>query len=198
MHKKNKIGKVSTDDERYDWVISGQSYLLASSILAKQLLNAQEHLVEHQFLNSQLFKKSGFPPHPSYEIIAPIIYNLRHGIELWLKALKIVHSDEYSYDHDLKNLLGDLISTDSVSPETADSIRSLWPIIADYYSLNFIRGFTAITDKDNIIFRFPNSDSKKRLNKIESVDINLVRKLADDPLKINSLFRKIYLEIGKP
>jgi hypothetical protein len=91
----------------YDWLIISQSYfqsaLMCARILHKQLdgLAVAEGSPE-EFCQKEIYGK--YPQDPVY-LIFPILFNFKHGIELYLKAIIGMANNEFPKDHNSRELL---------------------------------------------------------------------------------------------
>ncbi|OIO29018.1 hypothetical protein COX93_00255 [Candidatus Nomurabacteria bacterium CG_4_10_14_0_2_um_filter_30_12] len=104
--------KKSNKDKHYNWLMGADMYLAASIILCKEMLIFYKS--PNSIFNSdqRIDKKCGFTSNnPDYEMLLPVIFNLKHGIELYLKALTMQTDINlvYSQSHDLIALLNILI-----------------------------------------------------------------------------------------
>lgn len=175
-----KTIEIKKGNERYEWLMFAQSYILSARILSDILLESKEDHILNTFLEQKLFKSYEFPPHPSYELITPIIFNLKHGIELWLKILITTKTGSVTKIHNIweeeetKNILSNNSCLNS--------------LIEKYRNNSIFNCCEEFVDKDNTFFRFP--PSIFTVNKLEEVTFDLVKNIFEDSLKINEEFRK--------
>ncbi len=104
--RKSDLGK------HYNWLMGADMYLAASVVLCKRMLKSYRSPISSLNNGQQIDKECGFTSsNPDYEMLMPVIFNLKHGIELYLKALimQIDHKLEYPISHDLIVLLNTLI-----------------------------------------------------------------------------------------
>ena len=90
-------------------------YLATAVILSKIMLKSYKSPKELNCLNNdqQIDRYCEFTSaNPDYEMLMPIIFNFKHGIELYLKALIMIinPNQEYPVTHDLIFLLNRLIA----------------------------------------------------------------------------------------
>ena len=107
--------KKSDKTKHYNWLMGADMYLATSVILCDEMLKSYVSPKDLECLNDdqKIDKRCGFTScNPDYEMLMPAIFNLKHGIELYLKALtmKINPKQEYSQNHDLLILLNSLIN----------------------------------------------------------------------------------------
>lgn len=106
MFKKNK--QIVFDYKReYDWLIIAQSYfqcaLMSARVLKKKLSNffvAKGSPLEHCL--KEIYGDD--PEQPAY-LIFPILFNLKHGTEIYLKAIIGIQNSKFPKGHDLTTLL---------------------------------------------------------------------------------------------
>src|SRR5437868_1070285 len=98
----SKIVK-SKSSRHYEWLVMPDSYFAISLVLCRKIPAWQfpQDIVNGSDIFTELGFRSG---HPNYELIYPIIFNLKHGIELYLKGLGNIDHGEYQHEHDLKRL----------------------------------------------------------------------------------------------
>lgn len=117
--------------------------------------------------------------HPNYELVYPIIYNFKHGIELYLKGLSNIDFGKYKGVHDIKIIFEFLKdhAKDKGNPNHSairDLYNSCWPVIEKYYYGTYIPGRKSKNspDKYNEAERYPEKklgQKKGRLYKIKDV-----------------------------
>lgn len=104
--------KKSDNSKHYNWLMGADMYLAASVILCDEMLHSYRSPIPGLNHDQQIDKKCGFTScNPDYEMLLPVIFNLKHGVEIYLKALIMqVHTNqEYPQSHDLLYLLNQLI-----------------------------------------------------------------------------------------
>lgn len=100
--------KVPFNNKReYEWLVISQSYfqcaLMNARILKEELRNFA--ITEDSPLDFCLKKIYGdYPQEPAY-LIFPIIFNFKHGIEIYLKAITGIKKSEFDKNHNLLDLL---------------------------------------------------------------------------------------------
>jgi len=91
----------------FDWLVWPQAYFDAAIIGCDWLIETSRHEIHGRPKNSEIYQSI----QPSQYLVLPIIYNFKHGIEIYLKGLLAVFQGEYdNNNHDLISLLNLLIS----------------------------------------------------------------------------------------
>ncbi len=91
---------------RYDWFIIPQSYfqcaLIGARILNKKIstfaISEDSHL---DYCLKEIY--GNYPQSPEY-LIFPILFNFKHGIEIYLKCIIGMKESEFSKNHNLLDL----------------------------------------------------------------------------------------------
>ena len=97
--KKLKFNK----KREYDWLIISQSYfqcaLISARILRKELNEfAAEEGSPEEYCLKEIY--GDYSQDPAY-LIFPTLFNLKHGIEIYLKAIIGMANSEFPKSHDL-------------------------------------------------------------------------------------------------
>ena len=100
--------KISFNKKReYEWLVISQSYfqcaLVNARILREKLGNFA--ITENSPLDFCLKKMYGDYPQENVYLIFPIIYNFKHGIEIYLKSIIGIKNSEFDKNHNLLDLL---------------------------------------------------------------------------------------------
>jgi hypothetical protein len=116
--------KKSSPSKHYSWLMGADMYLATSVILCEEMLKSYVSPKKLNCLNSdqKIDKKCGFTSvNNDYEMLMPVIFNFKHGMELYLKALimQVDPNQEYPTTHDLLRLLDNLI----VAIKNTDNIK---------------------------------------------------------------------------
>lgn len=93
------MGKITKENDRikkYDWVIFAQSYFLISRLACQELLSKKEG--KHSKTS-----KLDLPYRPA-DLYISILFNIKHGIEVFIKALRVFACGEWEEGHDIKIL----------------------------------------------------------------------------------------------
>lgn len=152
-------------NKHYDWEVMADIYITTALLLAEQL--PHENFYNSPETGSEVTTRLGLhSAHPNYELILPLIYNFKHGVELYIKALGIIDFGEYDGNHDFKILLTELKkSTKSTKNEA--TIKQLyndtWPTIKKYYYGRYIpsKKRSNFADKKMQAERYPEYKNKK-------------------------------------
>jgi len=195
----------SDKNKHYAWVVGADMYLATAVILSKVM--QETYRLQTPFFNNiqQIDKKCGFTSaNPDYEMLLPLIFNLKHGIELYLKALimQINPRLEYPEGHDLIDLLNCLISgveekkQDSPKLELLDT--NLRKIIEKYYfGLYAFSKVKVKPDKNNEAERYPEhrNGSCYKIDKLDSVNMSdLLLEVEKDCVELQKQFRENILK----
>lgn len=94
--------------DKYTWLEFTQSYLLLAKLACQELEDTREkkHNKVTRFDPPQMNFYYG-----SKELFIPIIFNIKHGLEVFIKTAKIISTKNYKEGHDLKDLFDDLRSS---------------------------------------------------------------------------------------
>ena len=187
--KKKKVIKLT----KYDWYIYAISYLKMAEIGIEELKNRN-------------YVKRGFDEIFFYEnkwLLIPIIWNLKHAMELVVKTLGITIDKQYIREHDLAMLSDDLNQLlKKIGIEKPDKIEELAMIILKYYKCEFwdkkLVKAGSVSDISNDIFRFPESKEffkSDMLQILKDIPFNdelgysrETEELSEDIKKLGSLF----------
>lgn len=190
----------SSVGKNYNWLMGADMYLATSIILCDEMLKSYISPIPSFNNIHQIDKRCGFTSlNPDYEMIIPIIFNLKHGIELYLKALtmKIRPDSKYSYSHDLIFLLNNLIKEikikdDDILSQTLD--KKLRNIIKKYYFGMYIPpNKSTQPDVLNEAERYPSHRNINcyKIEKLHDINMfNLLNKTKKDCVDLQKLFRE--------
>ena len=139
-------------------------YLATSFLLCNEMKESFASPINCLNNDQQIDKKCGFTSsNPDYEMLMPVIFNLKHGIELFLKAflMKTNLKQEYPTSHDLLILLNFLISNIiNNKPKEKKVIEILNKDIREiiekyYYGLYAFSKYKINPDTNNEAERYP-------------------------------------------
>jgi len=187
--------------KHYNWLMGADMYLATSCILCNEMLKSFTSPIACLNNDQQIDKKCEFTSvNPDYEMLLPAVFNLKHGIELYLKALTMTINEnvEYPEGHDIlkiaKNLKKEL---------KAESCKKLLnetiPVVEKYYYGTY--AFTKnknCPDKKNEAERYPEYKNKscyEICNLFIIVNCDLVKSIKKDCQKVQKNFREIYKKI---
>ena len=144
--------KIDTRDKNYDWLLFPKAYFYSVIICCKWLeKRLTDFLHNTEVVNSdETFKFYS----PEY-LIFPIIYNLKHALELYLKALSRLCNGSYlGKEHNMEKLLQDLENKNK-NIKLSDKLKN---IIKKYHEGKYVP-FSApgntIKDTKNKAERYP-------------------------------------------
>lgn len=183
MEKKTKRVKGMN---HYNWAVACDAYLAVALIICDDLL---------QIKSDNIFSNLNFrSAHPNYELILPMIFNFKHGIELYLKNFSINSVDFYIQNHDIRELFEDIIAS-SKTEEVKLILQKLktttWPVIEKYYYGTYIsiNKFEVNPDKMNDAERYPKSNNSYNFGEIgEWYSNELIETIKKDILFIKDKF----------
>jgi len=199
-NRKNKAGK-------YDWLSFSQSYLLIAKLGCQEIIKPCHNKADHTNFNFE---------YNIEELIIPVFYNVKHGIEIFIKTINIIAYSKYDEGHDIKELFaclkkklksiylrpftdckGNKITQEDINnlPEKLDDIQRL---IDEFYNLDLLKkkigGHFIIFDTKNDIFRYADNKAniqikwEKFLDKFKGEDIKILKEKID---KIYTLFNDV-------
>lgn len=156
--------KTSKSNKHYDWAIMPNSYIATALLLNEQLLKYTNDF--NIPIGSEIFKMLKFSSsHPNYELVLPMVFNFKHGIELSVKYLGVVDYGKYQNCHDLKELT-QLLKSEAKGTRNQKVVDDLyfkiWPIIKKYYYGRYIplKRKSGAPDRDNQAERYPEYEGK--------------------------------------
>jgi len=193
---------------KYDWLAYSQSFLLLAKVACQELEDTREE--KHKKITR--FDPQNFKLFYNYEdLFISIVYNIKHGIEIFLKTLREILNLNLKYGHDIKVLFEDFKDQlpktirplkdkrgNEIKKEDVDNIpgqlEELENLVIYYYSCKFIgkegKEVVTIYDKENDVFRYPKNKPEIKIN-LESVDQKLISGLHEDIDKIYRIFNDL-------
>ncbi len=175
-------------------------YLAAAIILCDEMSKSYNSPIRSLNHGQQIDKRCGFTSaNPDYEMLMPVIFNLKHGIELYLKALimQVNTGQEYPTSHDLLKLLNQLILEINNNKYNIDLKlldQDLREIIEQYYfGLYAFALYKINPDIKNEAERYPEHINDNCYEIKDLYDINfykLLNKIKKDCVDIQRLFRE--------
>ena len=159
-------------------------------------------LDEQKYPPETLFKKDAV--YGDQILLIPIIWSLKHSIELLLKALHIRITQEFSLVHDNTQLHNEIKKAFSNLKIADSKLLEEFIVISDkYFRLKFWHSFVVLNsdiyDDMNDIFRYTESRVNFGLNIEELYKVTKENKLElkKDMERLNKLSLKLYSEITK-
>jgi hypothetical protein len=159
-----------------------------------------------------ILKEEGYLPQKSF-LIAAVLYNFKHSLEIIIKLLTFLLDDKYEKDHSLKKLFENFkkIASKRMNEEERKKINKLidrmYVLIFNYYYLRFLGdkiggSSTFIIDEKNDFLRYPENNVKIQIgywsiiDKISKTEIHLIKNDIDTAEEVFVQIRKT-LKISK-
>lgn len=173
-----KITKENDKIKRYDWAIFAQSYFLISRLACQEILTKRD--TKHS-KNSKLDT-----PYQPADLYVSILFNIKHGIEVFIKTLSVFAYGEYEESHDIKMLFSnaknkisklklkprqkgfyDDISQDDIDASLKD-LEEIEKLVIYFFELDFLKqklnNNFVINDTLNDVLRYPNNKASIRID----------------------------------
>lgn len=164
--------------KKYDWVFFAQNYFLISRLACQELLSERE----------KKHGKSSNPdvPYQPADLYVPILFNIKHGIEVFIKALGVFAYGEYEEEHDIKTLFNnakkriselnltprqegfyDDVSQDKINATLRD-LERIEKLVLYFFELDFLKqklnSCFVINDTCNDVLRYPDNKASIRID----------------------------------
>lgn len=113
------IKKISFNKNReYEWLVISQSYFQCALMNARML---RRELGDFSIDNNSPLKEiyGDYPQSPDY-LIFPVIFNFKHGIEIYLKSIIGMSNADFNKEHNLVNLLKESTINDKEIKNTVE------------------------------------------------------------------------------
>lgn len=153
--KSNKVFKDGTTE--FDWLIFAQSYFYIARLACQELLDRREE--KHNRSLDDNIKLS----YKTSNLYVAILFNVKHGVEVFIKFLSILDFGEYEEGHNIHDLFLRFRKKVSGKLEKED-LDKMEELIQHFYKLEFlkpkIKEFYEISDIQNDIFRYPDNHAK--------------------------------------
>jgi len=153
-----KISKDNTTE--YDWVLFAHSYFYIARLACQELLDKREEKHDRS-LDSKIELQ-----YRVSDLYIAILYNIKHGIEVYIKSLGIFDFESYEKGHDIHSLFQNFRSK-MQSKINGDDLDKIEKLIAYFYGVDFlkpkIKELYKIRDIQNDIFRYPDNSVKLQL-----------------------------------
>ncbi|MCK5466764.1 hypothetical protein KAI56_04710 [Candidatus Parcubacteria bacterium] len=189
-----------------------EEFIGSSNIEAQKIKIEREwYIFYYSFLNiaknscENIINKKKLPESDKFISIG-IIYNIKHSLEIVVKALYRTFSngkiDKSDYGHDIKKLIKEFKKGNNKkikrTPNLSNEIDKLEEIMLKYYELSFLKKYLKdsfnINDIENTFFKYPENkvnirvDYSEFLNKVNMSDIESIK---IDINEISSIILKI-------
>jgi len=197
---------IKAKNNEYDWAIFATSYLQLANLACQELLDnrANKH-------NKAKVKPFNIPYKPQ-DLFVAILFNIKHGIEIFIKTLSIFAYGEYEEGHDIHDLFqavkkkvkvlkinpikkgsNEIKQTDIDS--LYDDLDKMEELINYFYTLDLLKDkigkHYTINDIQNDIFRYPDNKASVCLDwdaildsQINDADIRQVQGKLDQIYKL--------------
>jgi len=198
----NKKNKLSLDREYYNWYGFAKSYLEISRVACQYILDGEKE-------EQKRFRM--------FYLLVPIIYNIKHSIEVLLKSLRKAFIEKLTHDfkgHNIKQIFdiftretnskitkikqylkkNDIRKDDLLFLENFDNnIDMLKKTIDKYFHCNFIKNEVKnsfiIEDSNNTAFKYPDNDILVKLDYIKIINSTTTDDVEDFKSDIISLIK---------
>ena len=189
------------------WLYYSQSYLEIAKLACMELLKSKHG---KRGLKSQWKYQIG-------DLIIPIFYNTKHGIEIFIKTISLITSDKKEKGHDIHKLFENLIQEfkkvklqpfedsegNKITQEMIDNfqnnINKILELVDEFYTVGLlkskIKGDFLILDTKNDIFRYPDNKASIRINWEEVLPKFTLKDIKELKVKIDEIYR-LFNEIG--
>lgn len=181
--KKTKTKKII-----YEWFSWAQSYLRLAEIGLLELINQKyrnKRSPDTQL--NQIYK--------SKHLLIPIFFNIKHSIEVFLKALNINITGKYYKEHNIDTLLKDLKESINKFPDSEHKKRALQILeqrndLLKKYTNCEILGKGRVKDFNNIVFRYLENDFIEFdvLKEVGKIDDSRIIEIQQDINTLHNLF----------
>ncbi len=146
--------KQQTNLSKYNWIFFAKSYLALACI-------GIEEIKEKKYCNQPTFLwRVSTQVYDAKLLLIPIIWNIKHAIELVLKAHSVTFQKGYLKTHNLSDLKDGLVNTLGIKDQSKDEkFDELVSIVDKYYKLEVFDGkllnHQTTFDIKNDILRYP-------------------------------------------
>jgi hypothetical protein len=196
-------------NNKYDWAVFAYSFLLIAKLACQELL-----LDEGQKKHNKATPPPNTPYKPA-DLFISIVFNIKHGIEVFIKTLGIFAYGTYNDNsHNIHSLFEDAktkisqlelkpIKTtgDTVSQKDIDNLpedlNKIEELIEYFFTLDFLKSkigtYHKIIDIKNDVFRYPDNSATVQItwdsvlhNQINEDDIKKLLEKLDQVYKLFS------------
>jgi HEPN domain-containing protein len=195
------------EETKYSWLEFAQSFLLLAKLACQELEDKRKN--KHN-KTTRYDPQEYNLPYTCPDLFISIIFNIKHGLEVFIKTIKLLSTDNYERGHDIKELFDDLKKTlpkrikplkdaegNEIKQEDIDAIpntlEDLENLILKYYHCDFLnenKKVVNIYDEMNDVFRYPENKAKVKID-LDLADENLIKTIHEDIDKIYRLFNNL-------
>lgn len=186
--KKREVLKDGTTE--FDWIMFAQSYFYIARLACQELLDDRSE--KHNRSLSDSINLS----YKTANLYVAILFNIKHGIEVFIKSLGILDFGEYEEGHDIHVLFQNLKKRMETKLSSGD-LDEMEKLIIYFYKPNFlkrkVKDFYEIADIKNDIFRYPDNNAKIQISWeliLDLFDESDVKEIKDNLDKLLGLFNK--------
>ncbi len=203
-----------TDNKKFDYLYFARAYLLLAFLGTEELLKCINNKNKNKENKNSLAKDEGDELVPDFVLmnnylVAPVLYNLKHSIEIFLKVTSLFFEDDFDEKHDIKLLFSKIkgklnkLKLDKENKnEFIKKVGDLEKLIIKYHKNIFLENkisssFT-MEDIKNDVFRYPDNKAKINLDfdKIFPLfTVGDIKEIQQDMKKFNTLFYDVGLRV---
>ena len=185
---------------KYYWMFVAKSYLAMAQIGVSELLEKKYLSVSNANYNHALYATQ-IQVYDGKLLLMPILFNIKHAIEVMLKAHSITFQQSYFKTHNIEDLKNGLTTVLGISDPSKDRyFNDIVKIVDKYYKLNMLGnkliGHQIAFDIDNDVFRYPEGNKSSF-----QLDLHLFQQVTDEEISelskdIDLLNRRINIPAG--
>lgn len=206
----NKANIIKEDNRNFDYLYFARAYLIIAFLGTEKVL--QDIKIKNEKYNNPLAKEEGDKLFPDFVLmnkylIAPILYNVKHSIEVFLKSTSLFLGDDFEEKHDLKLLfskikikLSKLNLSEKEKNLLIEKVEQLEKLIIKFHQNVFLKNKIAgnfiMEDIMNDVFRYPDNKAKISLdffNIFHQFTASEIQEIQND---LRNLYELFY-EVGK-
>lgn len=150
----------------YNWSVLGDVYFTTAQIIAEEIERRYDPLFDQVAWGSKsLLQQKGSAHQADHLFVYPIVFNIKHAIEIYLKSFTVVTYGEINKHHDLKELFekAEAVVRDTTDENNAKRFSKLWEVINKYYYGTYCEqnnGDLNNPDKKNEAERYPRESNQ--------------------------------------
>lgn len=195
------------EETKYDWLGFAQSFLLLSKLACQELEDKRK---DKHSKTTRCDPPKFNLPYTHFDLFISIVFNVKHGLEVFIKTLRFISSGDYKTGHDIKELFDDLKKNlpERIKPSKdiegngiteggidaiPDKLGDLEKLILKYYHCDFLnenKRVADIYDEMNDVFRYPENKAKVKID-LDLVNEESIRAIHEDIDKIYRLFNDL-------
>ena len=172
-------GKIQKQDSRLsgnEWEFVAKSYL-ALAYIGVQEIKSRKYFDED---GMHILKRSQWQVYDAQLLLIPILWNLKHAIELVLKAQGVIFQSDYLETHNAESLVNRLKESLDIQGRD-DKFHELAEIANKYLQLKFFNKklleASRVMDVQNDIFRYPEGSKA-----VFHLDLNVFQKITEEDI----------------